>query len=88
MKNLINYYLSFIILTIATILVSAILSLFNISTSYDSVNLKNGELTQTMVTIKNMLSYDGIKSIITSLKSKSFLRLKIGISKANMDTKD
>ena len=32
--------------------------------------------------------HNGIKSIILNLNSKQFLRLKIGISKANIDTKD
>ena len=56
----------FIIVTIAIILLSAVLSLFHITVSYDSVNIKNSELEQTMVTIKNMLSYDGIKSIVSN----------------------
>ena len=57
---------SFIILIIATVLLSAILSLFNVSASYDSINLKTNELEQTIVTVKNMLSYDGIKSMISN----------------------
>ena len=57
---------SFVILIVATIILSAILSLFNISASYDSVNLETNELEQTIVTVKNMLSYDGIKSIISN----------------------
>ena len=32
--------------------------------------------------------HNGIKSIVSSLGTRGFLRLKIGISKANMDTKD
>lgn len=54
----------FIFLIFVTIILSAILSLFNITASYDSVNLKTGELEETIVTVKNMVSYDGIKSII------------------------
>lgn len=57
---------SFIILIVVTIVLSAILSLFNITASYDSVNLKNGELEQTMVVVKNMFSYDGIKTVISN----------------------
>ena len=56
----------FIILTGIVIVLSAILSLFNITVSYDSVNIKNSELEQTMVTVKNMLSSDGIKSIVSN----------------------
>jgi len=54
---------SFIILTIATIILSAILSMFNFSVTYDSVNLKTNELEPTLVTVKNMLSYEGMKVI-------------------------
>lgn len=57
---------SFIILTVVTVILSAILSLFNISASYDSVNIKTSELEQTIVTVENMLDYDGIKTIISS----------------------
>ena len=57
---------SFIILIFATIILSAILSLFNVSASYDSINIKTGELEQTIVTVNNMLSYDGIKTIISN----------------------
>lgn len=57
---------SFIILIVATVLLSAILSWFNVSASYDSINLKTDELEQTIVTVKNMLSYDGIKSMISN----------------------
>lgn len=56
----------FILLTAVTIILSALLSLFNISASYDSVNLNTNELEQTIVTVKNMLSYDGIKSMISN----------------------
>ena len=57
---------SFIILIVATVLLSAVLSWFNVSASYDSINLKTDELEQTIVTVKNMLSYDGIKSMISN----------------------
>lgn len=64
----------FIILTIATIILSAILSLFNISATYDSVNLDTNELEQTVVTVKNMLTYDGIKSMFSNA-SKNFISI-------------
>lgn len=57
---------SFIILIGIVVLLSAILSLFNLSASYDSVNIKTNELEQTIVTVKNMLSYDGVKSMISN----------------------
>lgn len=62
----------FIVLTIAIVLLSAILSLFKITVSYDSVNIKNNELEQTIVTITNMLSSSGIKSIFSNA-SKNFI---------------
>ena len=46
----------FIFLILVTIALSAILSLFNITASYDSVNLKTGELEETIVTVKNMIT--------------------------------
>ena len=57
---------SFIILIVATILLSALLSLFNISASYDKINLDTNELEPTIVTVKNMLTFDGIKSMISN----------------------
>lgn len=65
---------SFIILIIATIILSAILSLFNISASYDSVNIKNNELSQSIATINNMMNSNGIKFIISNA-SKNFASL-------------
>ncbi len=60
---------SFIILIVATVILSAILSLFNISASYDSVNLNTNELEQTIVTVTNMLTYYGIKSMISNAQA-------------------
>lgn len=57
---------SFIILIIITVVLSFILSLFDISASYDSVNIETNELEQTIVTVENMLSYEGIKSMISN----------------------
>ena len=57
---------SFIIMIAVVILLSAFLSLFKITASYDSINLNTNELEQTMKTVKNMLSYDGIKSMISN----------------------
>lgn len=57
---------SFIILIAITVVLSAILSLLGLTASYDTINLSTNELEQTMVTIKNMLSYDGVKSMISN----------------------
>lgn len=56
----------FVILILVTIALSFVLSLFKIGASYDSINIKNGELEQSVVTVKNMLSYDGLKYIISN----------------------
>ena len=64
----------FVFLIIVVILLSAVLSLFNITASYDSLNTSTNELEQSFVTIKNMLSSDGIKFIISNA-SKNFASL-------------
>lgn len=64
----------FIIITIAVILLSAILSIFKLTVSYDSLNTSTNELEQSYVTIKNMLSADGIKFVISNA-SKNFASL-------------
>ncbi len=63
---------SFIILIGITVILSAILSFFNLSASYDVVNLKTNELKQEIVTVENMISYNGIKSMISNA-SKNFV---------------
>ena len=56
-------------MTAIIIVLSAILSAFKITASYDSININTNELEQAIKTIKNMLSYDGIKSIISNASS-------------------
>lgn len=56
---------SFILLTIGVIFLSFILSLFNVSTTYSNINIATGALEKTFVAVNNLLSYDGIKMIIS-----------------------
>lgn len=62
----------FMILTVGIILLSAILSLFQAQATYNVVNINTKELEPTLVTVENMLSFDGIKFIISNA-SKNFL---------------
>jgi len=64
----------FLIITVGVIVLSAILSILKLTVSYDSLNASTNELEQSFVTIKNMLSADGIKFIISNA-SKNFASL-------------
>lgn len=57
---------TYIILIVGLILLSAILSLFNTSGTYSSINVATNELEKNIVEVKNMLSYSGFKSIISN----------------------
>lgn len=57
---------SFILLTFIVVLLSFILSLFNTSVTYSTINQSTNSLEKTIVVVKNMLSYDGIKYIISN----------------------
>ncbi len=59
----------YIILIAIVILLSYVLSLFDFSATYSSINTATNELEQTIVEVKNMLSYDGMKEIISNAAS-------------------
>ena len=63
---------TYLILILVTILLSFILSCFSFSSTYNSINPATGELEKTIVTVNNMLSYDGIKYIISNA-AKNFI---------------
>lgn len=63
---------TYIILIGITILLSFILSIFSFSTTYSSINTSTNELEKTIVTVNNLLSYDGIKYIISNA-AKNFI---------------
>lgn len=70
MKKLKNLKLhpitSYLLLIIGIILVSFILSLFNTSVTYNSINPATNELEKSIVVVNNMLNYDGIKFMISN----------------------
>lgn len=56
---------SFILLTIIVVLLSGILSLFEIQGTYTKID-SNGQLDSVLVTVENLLNYDGMKYIISN----------------------
>lgn len=60
---------SYIIMLVGIILLSFILSGLNISATYNSINPDTNELTKEIITVKNLLSYDGLKTIISNAAS-------------------
>lgn len=57
---------SYVLLIILIAIVSFILSAFDISYTYNSINIQTNELEKNMVSVTNLLSYDGVKSIISN----------------------
>ena len=60
------------IMSIAVILLSGLLSLFQMQATYNIVNANTKELEPTLVTVENLLSFDGLKFFISNA-SKNFL---------------
>lgn len=71
-KKVFHPITTYIILIGITIFLSFVLSLFSFSTTYNTVNVANGELEKTIVSVNNMLSYDGIKYVISNA-AKNFI---------------
>lgn len=63
---------AFMIFTVGLVLLSAILSLFQAQATYSVVNTNTKELEPTLVIVENMLSFDGLKFMISNA-SKNFL---------------
>ena len=63
---------AFMVFTVGLIVLSAILSLFQAQATYNVVNVNTKDLEPTLVTVENMLSFDGLKFIISEA-SKNFL---------------
>ncbi len=59
----------FLLLTFLTIIISFILSLFNLQAEYSTVNTYTNTLTNNVVSVYNLLSGSGIKYIITNTVS-------------------
>ena len=62
----------FICLTFITILASRVLSLLQMQATYNTVNINTKELEPTLVAVENLLSFDGMKFIISNA-TKNFL---------------
>lgn len=60
---------TFIVLIVATILISGLLHLLNIQSEYTSVNKVTGELVNNVVEVKSLFSTSGIKHIVTTAVS-------------------
>ena len=63
---------TFMILTIVIVILSGILSLFQTQATYNVVNINTKDLDPTLIAVENMLSFDGLKFIISEA-SKNFL---------------
>ena len=61
--------MSFLILILITICISGVLSLFDITGSYSSINTKTYTLESTMVAIENLFSLRGLKYIFSNTVS-------------------
>ena len=68
-KIVLHPIMSFIILILITIGISGLLSLFDITSTYSTVNPKNYSLEPTMVAIENLFSLSGIKYIFSNTVS-------------------
>ena len=56
----------FIVISFIIVLLSAILSFFEMQATYNTVNINTHELESKIVAVENMLSFDGMKFIISN----------------------
>jgi len=79
---------TYIVLVLATIILSKILSLLNFRTTYSTVSAIDLSIIQNTVTVENLLSFEGLKEIISNATKNfisfaplsTFLLMVIGIS--------
>ena len=62
----------FIFLTFLVIVLSGILSAFQTQATYNTVNVNTKELEPVLITVENLLSFDGLKFLISNA-AKNFL---------------
>lgn len=62
----------FLFLILVVLISSSILSIFQAQATYNTVNVNTKELEPTLVTVENLLSFDGLKYIISNA-TKNFL---------------
>ena len=60
---------TYVLLVFAVVVLSFLLSIFGVSASYSTISSSGNNLIETTVTVTNLLSYDGIKSIISNAAS-------------------
>ena len=58
--------ITFILLTLGTIIFSWILSLLQIQVSYNEININTLELESKLISVENLLNFEGIKFVISS----------------------
>lgn len=63
---------TFFILTIFVVILSAILSAFEMQATYNTININTKELVPKLVAVENMLSFDGMKYMISNA-TKNFI---------------
>lgn len=63
---------TYIVLIILLVITSKVLSLFEMQATYNTVNNNTNELVPTLVAVENMLSFDGMKYIISNA-TKNFI---------------
>ena len=62
----------FLFITVLIVILSGILSLFQIQATYNTVNVNTKDLEPTLVTVENLMSFDGLKFMISNA-TKNFL---------------
>ena len=62
----------FLILTLIIVVLSGILSAFEMQATYNTININTNELEPTLIAVENMLSFDGMKFVISNA-AKNFL---------------
>ncbi len=65
-KIVLHPIMSFLILILITIGISGLISLFDISSSYNTVNTKTNSLVPNLVTVENLFSLSGLKYIFSN----------------------
>lgn len=63
---------TYLLLTIGTVILSAIFSGLEMQATYNTINVNKNELEPTLVAVENLLSFDGMKLIISSA-TKNFI---------------
>lgn len=65
-KILLHPIMTFLLLTAFTVILSGILDVFDVSVTYNKINLKTGGYESTLVTVESLLNLSGIKYIFSN----------------------